>query len=110
LSAANLNAAFAALERQKPCAVLLDVQLGAEDGLSLVSWMRQQPKMCKIPIIAVTAQASVTDRQRILKCGCNAVVSKPIDFRVLQEQLQLWLSRAAASQETSPPGRMSCPS
>jgi CheY-like chemotaxis protein len=68
--------------------------------------MHQQPKMCKIPIIAVTAQASVTDRQRILKSGCNAVVSKPIDFRVLQEQLQPWLSRAGASQETSSPGRM----
>jgi len=50
LSAANLNAAFAALEKQKPCAVLLDVYLGSEDGLSLVSWMHQQPRMCEIPV------------------------------------------------------------
>lgn len=105
-SAVNLNGAFAALETQQPCAVLLDVQLGADDGLSLVSWMHQQPKMYKIPVIAVTAQALVTDRQRILESGCNAVVSKPIDFRVLKEQLQLWLNRADASQGTSLPGRM----
>jgi CheY-like chemotaxis protein len=103
LVAMDLNAAFAAVRAQRPGAVLLDVQLGTEDGLSLASWMRQQPILCKIPIIAVTAQAMVTEQQHILQSGCDSIVPKPVDFRALQEQLQLWLSRAEAFQENQVP-------
>ena len=103
LIAPDLNAAFAAVRAQRPGAVLLDVQLGKEDGLSLASWMRQQPMLCKVPIIAVTAQAMVTERQHILESGCDSIVPKPVDFGALQEQLQLWLSRAEALPENQVP-------
>jgi CheY-like chemotaxis protein len=89
LVASDLNAAFAAVRAQPPGAVLLDVQLGTDDGLSLASWMRQQPVLCKIPIIAVTAQAMVTEQQHILESGCSSIVPKPVNFSVLQQQLQL---------------------
>jgi len=103
LIAASLNAAFAVLESQQPNAVLLDVQLGADDGLSLASWIRQQPVLCQIPVIAVTAQAMVSEQQRILDSGCNSVVPKPLNFKVLQDQLQFWLSRTAGLQENRVP-------
>lgn len=103
LVASDLNAAFAAVRAQHPGAVLLDVQLGTDDGLSLASWMREQPVLCKIPIIAVTAQAMVTEQQHILESGCNSIVPKPVDFRVLQQQLKLWLTRAETSQENQAP-------
>jgi len=60
--------------------VLLDVELDNEDGLSLVEWMRQEPHLCGIPVIAVTARALVTAQQRFLQAGCNACVSKPLNF------------------------------
>jgi len=91
LSAEDLGAALRALEDQQPDAVLLDVQLGSEDGLSLAAWMRRQPKLCHVPVIAVTAHAMVTEQQRFLQAGCNACVSKPIDFKLLSEQLERWL-------------------
>ena len=103
--AADLNAAFAAVRGQPPDVVLLDVQLGTDDGLLLASWMLEQPVLCLIPVIAVTAQAMVTERQRILASGCRSVVPKPIDFAVLQEQLRFWLSRAEALQENQLPGK-----
>ena len=96
--AANLNASFAAIRSQQPHAVLLDVQLGAEDGLSLASWMRQQPGLRQIPVIAVTAQVMVSERQHILESGCNGIVPKPVDFNVLRDQLQVWLSSSEALQ------------
>ena len=105
LIAADLNAAFAAVRGQPPDVVLLDVQLGTDDGLLLASWMLEQPVLCLIPVIAVTAQAMVTERQRILASGCRSVVPKPIDFAVLQEQLRFWLSRAEALQENQLPGK-----
>jgi len=103
--AADLNAAFAAVRGQPPDVVLLDVQLGTDDGLLLASWMLEQPVLCLIPVIAVTAQAMVTERQRILASGCRSVVPKPIDFAVLQEQLRFWLSLAEALQENQLPGK-----
>jgi DNA-binding response OmpR family regulator len=98
-TAADLNAAFAAVRSQPPNAVLLDIQLGSEDGLSLASWMREQAVLSEIPVIAVTAQAMVAERQHILESGCKSIVSKPVDFTVLQHQLQLWLSCSAVAQE-----------
>jgi len=103
--AADLNAAFAAVRGQPPDVVLLDVQLGTDDGPLLASWMLEQPVLCLIPVIAVTAQAMVTERQRILASGCRSVVPKPFDFAVLQEQLRFWLSRAEALQENQLPGK-----
>jgi signal transduction histidine kinase/DNA-binding response OmpR family regulator len=98
-TAADLNAAFAAVRSQPPNAVLLDIQLGSEDGLSLASWMREQAVLSAIPVIAVTAQAMVAERQHILESGCKSIVSKPVDFTVLQHQLQLCLSCSAVVQE-----------
>ena len=92
LSAEDLTAARRVLIAQQPDAVLLDVQLGHEDGLSLAQWMRQQPELCRIPVIAVTAHALVTEHERFLQAGCNACVSKPVNFKVLSEQLERWLA------------------
>ena len=91
LSASDLKTAFTAVERLQPHAVLLDVQLGAEDGLSLATWMRQQPTLRHIPVIAVTAHAMVNERDRILLAGCNAYIPKPVDFKLLRENLERWL-------------------
>jgi len=97
--ATDLNAAFAAVKSQALNAVLLDVQLGSEDGLSLASWMREQPVLREVPVIAVTAQAMITEQKRILDSGCKSIVSKPVDFGALQHQLQLWLNCSAVLQE-----------
>ena len=94
--APNLKEGFAALESQPPHAVLLDVQLGAEDGLSLASWMRHQPGLGEIPIIAVTAQAMASEQERIISSGCKCIVSKPVDFNVLKQQIEYWLGQDRA--------------
>jgi CheY-like chemotaxis protein len=93
--AEELSAAFRILESSEPSAalpaiVLLDVQVGAEDGLSLAAWMRQQPRLSRIPVIAVTAHALVTERERFLRAGCNGCVSKPIDFKLLKNEIERW--------------------
>jgi two-component system cell cycle response regulator DivK len=90
-SAEYLEEAVAAFKRLLPDAVLLDVQLGAEDGLSLARWIRQQPHLCHLPILAVTAHAMVTDHERVIQAGCNACISKPVDFKLLSKQLERWL-------------------
>ncbi|SRR5712692_2617074 len=96
-SAANLQQAFAAIQERPPDAVLLDVQLGNQDGLSVASWIRQQPALSHIPVIAVTAHAMLTEQERIFQAGCNAYVPKPVDFKLLTEQLERWLALPSPS-------------
>jgi two-component system cell cycle response regulator DivK len=92
VAAVNLREAFGAFVHQPPDAVLLDVQLGTEDGLSLAAWIRSDTQFRSLPVIAVTAHAMVTDQQRVLQAGCNACVSKPVDFRLLSDHLKACLS------------------
>jgi two-component system, cell cycle response regulator DivK len=95
VAAENSEQGFAAFKDQLPDAVLLDVQLGSEDGLSLAKWIRQEPKLRHIPIIAVTAHAMVTDQERVIRAGCNACLSKPIDFKLLAREIDRWLELSA---------------
>jgi CheY-like chemotaxis protein len=96
-STADLKSAFGAVRSHQPHAVLLDIQVGGDDGLALATWIRQEPAYREIPVIAVTAHAMADEQQRILQGGCNACLSKPVDFAALQKQLQLFLRSLAPS-------------
>jgi CheY-like chemotaxis protein len=96
-SATTLDEAFAALEQQIPDLILLDVQLGTQDGLALLDWLRRKPTLRDVPVIAVTAHAMVTDYERVMEAGCCACVSKPIEFRLLREQLERRLRKPAGA-------------
>jgi two-component system, cell cycle response regulator DivK len=90
IRAANIEQAYAAFADAPPDAVLLDVQLGIEDGLSIARWIREHLQFRNIPVIAVTAHAMVTDQERVMQAGCNACVSKPVDFQLLRRHLALY--------------------
>jgi CheY-like chemotaxis protein len=91
VAAENLEQAFDAFKDQPPHAVLLDVQLGLEDGLTLAKWVRESPRLRNTPVIAVTAHAMLTDQERVMQAGCNACISKPIDFQLLKKHLTICL-------------------
>ena len=97
-SAADLKASYQIFAKQLPDAVLLDVNLGDDDGLDLLAWMCQKPEICEIPVIAVTAHALATEQERILQAGCRACLSKPIDFQLLGKELNRWLQNVKTSR------------
>ena len=99
-SASNLQQAFDAIKKLPPDAILLDVNLGDQDGLSIAMWIRNQPALAHIRIIAVTAHAMVTEQERIFQSGCNAYVPKPIDFKLLRKELNQWLALPVAPDHT----------
>jgi CheY-like chemotaxis protein len=95
-SATDLQTSYEAFAKRIPDAVLLDINLGNEDGLDLITWMRQKPEAGEIPVFAVTAHALVAEQERILKAGCRACLSKPIDFQLLRAELERWLENSAS--------------
>jgi two-component system, cell cycle response regulator DivK len=92
--ATTLEQAFASFQCYVPDLVLLDVQLGSQDGLALIEWMRCDPSLRDVPVIAVTAYTLVADYDYVTRAGCCACVSKPINFSVLREYLRRWLQNA----------------
>ena len=95
-SATDLQTSYEAFAKRIPDVVLLDINLGNEDGLDLIAWMRQKPETREVPVIAVTAHALVAEQERILKAGCKACLSKPIDFQLLRAELERWFENTKA--------------
>lgn len=80
----------AALERQVPDVILLDVNMPGEDGLTLARHVRER---FDIPIIMVTAADEVVDRVVGLEVGADDYITKPFDPRELRARLKTVLRR-----------------
>jgi CheY-like chemotaxis protein len=49
------------------------------DGYTVARELRKNPKISRVPIIAVTSYAMTGDRERILESGCSGYIEKPIN-------------------------------
>jgi CheY-like chemotaxis protein len=79
VGAENGRTGIAEALRQRPRAILLDIQLPEMDGYAVAAELRRHPEMADVPIIAVTSYAMVGDRERILAAGATGYIEKPID-------------------------------
>ncbi len=74
------NLALAAVEREQPNLVILDIQLPHVSGFEIARQLKANPKTHPIPIIAVTAFAMRDDEEKILESGAEAYIAKPISI------------------------------
>ncbi len=73
--------------------ILLDINMPLMDGLKLLSILRGNPSYNDIPIIIITTEGADVDREKALKLGANAYVTKPIQtnelLKVVKEFLKI---------------------
>ncbi len=62
----------------RPDLILMDIQLPQVSGLEVTRWIKDDPELRHIPVVAVTAFAMKGDEERIREGGCEAYLSKPI--------------------------------
>lgn len=71
--------ALEGLQKNKPDLVLLDISLPEMDGTQILAALRKDPSFADLPIIALTAHAMASDREKYLNLGFNGYVTKPIE-------------------------------
>lgn len=65
-------------ETELPDLILMDISLPKLDGIEATRLIKKNQQLNKIPIIAITANAMVGDKEKILEAGCDDYMSKPI--------------------------------
>jgi CheY-like chemotaxis protein len=68
-------------------AVLIDMMMPEMDGYEAIPLIKKIPGQKDTPIIAVTAQAMIGDREKCLEAGADDYISKPVDVDRLLEVL-----------------------
>ena len=97
LLAENGDAALKLAQAELPDLILMDIQIPAPNGLEVARQLKSMPEMRAIPIIALTAQAMLSDQEAAKAAGCDDFASKPIDFEQLMTKIRRWLPPAQQS-------------
>jgi two-component system cell cycle response regulator DivK len=77
--------------RHRPDLILMDIQLPEVSGLEVTKWIKDDPELHSIPIVAITAFAMKGDEERIRQGGCEAYLSKPISVAKFIETIRQFL-------------------
>ena len=93
----------------RPDLILMDIQLPDVSGLEVTKWIKDDPELHRIPVVAVTAFAMNGDEERIRQGGCEAYLSKPISIAKFMETVRSFLSVAEAESVIAPPSPLSRP-
>ncbi|MFK7802410.1 MAG: response regulator [Anaerolineae bacterium] len=72
----------------KPDIILMDMSLPYMNGWEATKIIRENRETQHIPILALTAHALVTDKQKGLEAGCNDYLTKPVHFDRLLSKIQ----------------------
>lgn len=92
LSASSAQQGFDILASDKDIAVvLMDMMMPDMDGYQAMAEMKKDPEMKTVPVIAVTAQAMVGDKERCINAGAVGYISKPVNVDELVLQLKNYI-------------------
>jgi len=85
-------------EAPLPCLVLLDLNLPGIDGRKVLSYMKQDGAMKRIPVIILTTSSDERDVTQCYEMGASTYVQKPVDFdgliRAVSRIKEYWFSVA----------------
>ncbi len=77
--------------QEHPALILMDLKLPGMSGHEVVELLKSKPETVDIPIVALTAHAVGSERQRAADAGCEGYITKPIDTRSFADQLRQYI-------------------
>ena len=88
LEAATAGDGIALARSERPDLILMDIQLPDMDGITAVERLRAEEATATIPVVALTAFAMSSDRERIMAAGFDGYLAKPIDIRNFPDEVR----------------------
>ena len=89
--AENGQEALAAVAKDRPDLILMDIQLPVMDGYETTRRIKADPSLSSIPVIAVTSHTLSGDEEKARAAGCNDFVPKPYSPRQLLAKIRQYL-------------------
>ena len=83
--------------------VLMDCQMPVMDGYAATRALRAEPRWRDLPVIAMTANAMIGDREKVLAAGMNDHIAKPIRVEEMFATLARWLRPLGRTPAVVPP-------
>ncbi|MES2047434.1 MAG: response regulator [Pseudomonadota bacterium] len=105
VEATNGREALAELEAHPDVdIILMDIMMPEMDGYEAMRQIRKNPRFARLPIIAVTAKAMVTDQKLCLEAGASDYIAKPVDLDKLFSLMRVWLYQGAQGAQSGQGG------
>jgi CheY-like chemotaxis protein len=82
------------LATSHPDLILMDIALPGMDGLTLTRIIKADPRLRRVPVVALTAYAMRGDDLKAAEAGCEGYITKPIDTRTLVAQVSRLIDAA----------------
>lgn len=80
-------------QSEAPALILMDMSLPGIDGWEATRRLKAAPETCHIPVMALTAHAMPSDRDKALAVGCDDFDTKPVELPRLLEKIETLLNR-----------------
>jgi CheY-like chemotaxis protein len=85
-----------------PRLVLLDLKLPTRTGLDIITWMKRDPRLKRIPAIMVTSSREAADMEKAYSAGVNSYLVKPTSFRDFVDTMKItanyWINYNASPE------------
>ena len=89
LEAETGEAALDLARTQQPDLILMDIQLPGIDGVTALQQLKTEAATAVIPVVALTASAMTSDRNRFLAAGFDGYITKPISVKDFPGQVRI---------------------
>jgi two-component system, cell cycle response regulator DivK len=102
IMAPDSKEAIAYAEAEEPALIFMDIELPDIDGIKTSAMLKQNPKTCHIPIVALTGWMSALWEEKASKVGIVSYLLKPVSPQTLKDTIEEYTSGSLAQNAVTP--------
>lgn len=93
MEAFNGEEGIAKARTEQPDLILMDISIPVIDGWEATQVLKRDPATRRIPIIALTAHALASDREKAMEVGCDSYLAKPCEPKTVVSEVERFIGR-----------------
>lgn len=93
MEALNGEEGIAKAREEQPDLILMDISIPIIDGWEATQVLKRDPQTRNIPIIALTAHALASDREKAIEVGCDSYLAKPCEPKAVVNEVSRFIGK-----------------